>query len=231
DLQCPPVPRLLAFAAVLPPLDEGVAFMSILVSLGTRPEAIKLAPVITELRRRQMAVRVVTTAQHRELLDQVLRIFAIQPDLDLNLMRPRHTLAELSGRVLVAMDQLLASDPPDIVLVQGDTTSAFAAGLAAFYRGITVAHVEAGLRTMRPTNPFPEEMNRRLTSTLTSLHFAPTGRARRALLAEGVPSNRVFVTGNTVIDALSQIRATDAYKTTPLAVPLGTNERLLLVTL
>jgi len=206
--------------------------VNVLVVFGTRPEAIKLAPVISELRRRpRLSVRVVTTAQHRELVDQVLSVFAIVPDADLRVMRPQQTLAELSGRVLVAMDEMLTADPPGLVIVQGDTTSAFICGLAAFYRGVSVAHVEAGLRTDSPTNPFPEEMNRRLTSTLTSVHFAPTVRARDRLLAEGFAGDSVFVTGNTVVDALLQIRESEAYRQARHRVGATNGERLLLVTL
>ncbi len=206
--------------------------MNLLVAFGTRPEAIKLAPVIAELRRRpNVAVRVVTTAQHRELLDQVLAVFSIVPDTDLDVMRPSQTLAELSGRILTSMDRLLTPAPPDMVIVQGDTTSAFMCGLAAFYRGVPVAHVEAGLRTGSPVNPFPEEMNRRLTAALTSLHFAPTERARASLAAEGIPEDTIFVTGNTVVDALLQIRETDAYKAIQPPVHMTKGERLLLVTL
>jgi UDP-N-acetylglucosamine 2-epimerase (non-hydrolysing) len=213
-------------------MDAGAARMKILVAFGTRPEAIKLAPVIAELRRRpSVSVQVVTTAQHRELLDQVLTVFAIVPDRDLAVMEPRQTLAELSGRVLTAMDSLLSADRADLVIVQGDTTSAFMCGLAAFYRGVPVAHVEAGLRTESPTSPFPEEMNRRLTGALASLHFAPTERARRALLKEGVAAEHVFVTGNTVVDALYFIRQSEAYAHSAAPVPLDAPERLLLVTL
>jgi len=207
--------------------------MKIVVVFGTRPEAIKLAPVIAELRRRPgVTMRIVTTAQHRELVEPVLKLFSIVPDRDLAVMQPRQTLAELSGRVLVAMDALLRDERPDLVVVQGDTTSAFICALAAFYRGVPVAHVEAGLRTSSPTNPFPEEMNRRLTGALASLHFAPTERARRALIAEGVADARVFVTGNTVVDALHFIRASEPFKAVPPPVRVDDGrERLLLVTL
>lgn len=206
--------------------------MNVLVVFGTRPEAIKLAPVINELRRRpNMNVSVVTTAQHRELLDQVLKVFGIVPDADLAVMQPRQTLAELSGRVLQHVDRLLTTTPADIVMVQGDTTSAFTCGLAAFYRGVPVAHVEAGLRTSSPVNPFPEEMNRRLTTVLSSLHFAPTSRARDSLLKEGVSADAVFVTGNTVVDALLQIRESDPYRAARTRITTEPGERLLLVTL
>jgi UDP-N-acetylglucosamine 2-epimerase (non-hydrolysing) len=206
--------------------------MTILVAFGTRPEAIKLAPVIAELRRRPgMNVRVVITAQHRQLLDQVLQAFSIVPDADLAVMHPRQTLSELSSRVLSAMDEAIAVASPDLMMVQGDTTSAFMSALAAFYRGVPIAHVEAGLRTPSVMSPFPEEMNRRLTSTLTYLHFAPTERARQALLNEGVSPDAVFVTGNPVVDALHEIRRTAAYRAVWLPIALDADERLILVTL
>jgi UDP-N-acetylglucosamine 2-epimerase (non-hydrolysing) len=202
------------------------------VVFGTRPEAIKLAPLIAELRRRPgIDVRVVTTAQHREMLDQVLSVFHIVPDCDLAVMQPQQTLAELSSRVLTAMDRLLVAEAPDGVVVQGDTTSALCCGLAAFYRGVPVGHVEAGLRTASRHNPFPEEMNRRLTSVLAALHFTPTARARAALLAEGIPEDCVFVTGNTVVDALQHVRSSEAYRATRPPVVAASGERLLLVTL
>ena len=205
---------------------------TIAVAFGTRPEAIKLAPVVRELSRRSgIRVIVVSTSQHREMLAQVLPLFEIVPDVDLDLMQPNQTLAELSGRVLNAMDRLLAAETPDVLVVQGDTTSAFMCGLAAFYRRIAVAHVEAGLRTDCANNPFPEEMNRRLTSTLTRWHFAPTARARQALLTEGARPDCVFVTGNTVVDALQHIRASAAYRTIEPPVRAGAGERLVLVTL
>jgi UDP-N-acetylglucosamine 2-epimerase (non-hydrolysing) len=206
--------------------------MTVLVAFGTRPEAIKLAPVIIELRRRsRMRVLVVTTGQHRELVSQVLNVFAIVPDADLGVMQPRQALAALSSRVLASMDQRLAEMKPDLVVVQGDTTSAFMCALAAFYRRIPVGHVEAGLRTLSALDPFPEEMNRRLTSRLSSWHFAPTDRARECLIAEGVSPDALFMTGNTVVDALCQIRETDAFKAVQLPVKTGRGERLLLVTL
>jgi UDP-N-acetylglucosamine 2-epimerase (non-hydrolysing) len=179
---------------------------TVLTAFGTRPEAIKLAPVISGVERdHELRSRVLVTAQHRELLDQALAPFGIVPDSDLNLMRPGHTLAELTARVVENVDQVLARERPDIVLVQGDTTTVFAASLAAFYRGIPVGHVEAGLRSFDLANPFPEEANRKLTTQIVSLHFAPTARAARNLLAEGVPAARVIHTGNTVIDALRSV--------------------------
>jgi UDP-N-acetylglucosamine 2-epimerase (non-hydrolysing) len=173
------------------------------VVFGTRPEAIKLAPVILELRRRaSVGCRVCVTAQHRQMLDQVLEVFGIQPDVDLDLMRRDQSLAELTGRLLERLDAQFATDCPDLVLVQGDTTTALCAALAAFYRRIPVGHVEAGLRTWDLDAPWPEEANRVLTSRLASLHFAPTAWARRNLTREGVAGARVWVTGNTVVDAL-----------------------------
>ena len=174
---------------------------------GTRPEAIKMAPVIRKLQGRSHAfeTQVCVTAQHREMLDQVLEVFSIRPDFDLNLMAPRQTLAGFASRALTAMDLLFRRQKPDLVLVQGDTTTTFIAALAGFYNRATVAHIEAGLRTYDKGAPFPEEMNRVLATRLGDLHFAPTERARENLLREGVEPGRVFVTGNPVIDALLEI--------------------------
>jgi UDP-N-acetylglucosamine 2-epimerase (non-hydrolysing) len=170
---------------------------------GTRPEAIKLAPVILALRRESgIECRVYVTAQHREMLDQVLDIFDIQPDVDLNLMIPNQSLATLTARCIEAVDRCLGEEKPDLILVQGDTTTVMCGALAAFYRRIPVAHVEAGLRTGDLQAPWPEEANRVLTSRLAALHFAPTNAARDNLLNEGVRADDVVVTGNTVIDAL-----------------------------
>lgn len=206
--------------------------MRVAVVLGTRPEAIKLAPVILALRRRGgFEVQVVLTAQHRELLDQALAVFEIRADVDLDLMRPGQSLADVTSRLLPALDHVLERERPDLVLVQGDTTTAFASALASFYRGVAVGHVEAGLRTADRTDPFPEEINRRLTAILASLHFAPTERARGHLLAEGVDPQSVFVTGNTVVDALLHVRATEAFRRTVVPVDVAEGQRLLLVTL
>lgn len=171
---------------------------------GTRPDTIKMAPVILELRKEEKFFDVlnVATAQHREMLDQVLEVFGIRPDYDLDVMQPRQTLAEITKNVIHALDQVLAKEQPDLVLVQGDTTTTFVGSLAAFYRRIPVGHVEAGLRTHDKANPFPEEINRRLTSIITDLHFAPTSTSRKALLRENVDPASVYVTGNSVIDAL-----------------------------
>lgn len=171
---------------------------------GTRPEAIKLAPVIL-LAREQSArfdVRVVVTGQHREMLDQMLSFFGIKPDVDLALMQPNQSLASLTARVITGVDELLRNDPPDWVLVQGDTTTVWAAAIAAFFNRVRVAHVEAGLRTNDKYQPFPEEINRRIAGQVADVHFAPTDWSRDNLLRESVPAERIHVTGNTVIDAL-----------------------------
>jgi UDP-N-acetylglucosamine 2-epimerase (non-hydrolysing) len=169
---------------------------------GTRPEAVKLAPVVHALRDCQsLEATVVLTAQHREMLDQMLRWFEIEPDFDMDIMRPKQTLPELTARVVTGVDGVLTKFKPDLLLVQGDTTSVMAAALAAHYQKVPVGHVEAGLRTEDRYNPFPEEMARRLTTRLSSIHFAPTERAVDNLRAEGIVEN-VYMTGNTVIDAL-----------------------------
>ena len=179
----------------------------ILFVFGTRPEAIKLAPVILELRsRREFDVSVCVTAQHREMLDQILENFSIRPEFDLGIMRPGQDLFDVTARCLTELRPVLEKVQPAVVIVQGDTTTVMAAALAAFYLGIRVAHVEAGLRTFDKRRPFPEEINRRVTSHVADLHFAPTERARSNLLREGVPDCDVFVTGNTVIDALFYTR-------------------------
>jgi UDP-N-acetylglucosamine 2-epimerase (non-hydrolysing) len=204
---------------------------------GTRPEAIKLAPLIAELRRQSsFDVRVCVTGQHREMLAQVLRLFEIVPDADLDLMKPNQDLAEVTAAILVGVGGVLRAMRPDVVVVQGDTNSAFAAGLAAFYAGIDVAHVEAGLRSGDALAPWPEEVNRKLLSVVTRFHFAPTDDARANLLREGADPARVHVTGNTVIDALhaavSRIAGDDVLRTrldSELAF-LDRARRLILVT-
>ncbi len=178
----------------------------VMVILGTRPEVVKLAPVVRALQDDpDLDVLVCATAQHRDMLDLALNVFGIRPDIDLDLMQPNQQLHEVTARVLQAVTATLREKRPHFVLVQGDTTTAMAAALAAFYEGVPVGHVEAGLRTGDLTNPFPEEMNRKVIGTFATLHFAPTPRARAALLAEGVRTDRVFMTGNTVIDALAMI--------------------------
>ncbi len=178
----------------------------VLSIFGTRPEAVKMAPVVKALSADgRIESLVCVTAQHREMLDQVLDLFAIRPDHDLDLMRPDQTLANLTAQIFVHIDPVLDLVRPDWVLVQGDTTTVMAASLAAFYRGIKVGHVEAGLRTGDKRQPFPEEINRRMTSVVADLHFAPTELSRNNLMREGIPDWRVRVTGNTVIDALNMI--------------------------
>lgn len=178
----------------------------VLIAFGTRPEAIKMAPVVEAFRQDgSMDVIVAVTAQHRQMLDQVLELFGIVPDEDLDLMRPSQTLSDLFARILTGMSELIARHKPDIVLVHGDTSTTLATALAAFYNKVKVGHVEAGLRTGDIWAPWPEEANRCLTAPLSSLHFAPTERSRDNLLAERVNAESIEVTGNTVIDALLKV--------------------------
>ena len=194
--------------------------------VGTRPEAVKMAPVILRLRRVDaIRTRVVTTGQHRELLDQALDDFGIRPDRDLDLMHPGQTLGEATGRAIAALDAALAAERPALVLAQGDTTTVVAAALASFYRQVPFGHVEAGLRTGQADRPFPEEKNRVVAGHLASLHFAPTPRARLNLLREGINPATIHVTGNTAIDSLRWT----ADRATPLPVEPAT-DRFLLVT-
>jgi UDP-N-acetylglucosamine 2-epimerase (non-hydrolysing) len=205
--------------------------MKVLVAFGTRPEAIKLAPVIAELRRRRgFDLTVAVTAQHRELLDQVLEVFGITADVDLALMQPSQSLASLTSRVVLAMDQLIEQRQPDVTIVQGDTTSAFVAALASFYRGVPVVHVEAGLRTSTVLNPFPEELNRRLTTVLATLHCAPTPLAERALLSMGVSPSVIVVTGNPIVDALHYVLRSPELAAIALPAGIDPTRRLVLVT-
>lgn len=179
------------------------------IVFGTRPDAIKMAPVIFELRRRsgEFAPLTISTGQHRQMLDQVLQVFDVSVDVELDVMRHNQTLNGLTCRILGAMDDLLSNTSLDCLLVQGDTTSAFAAALAAFYRKIPVAHVEAGLRTRNLFQPWPEEANRCLAATITQLHFAPTPLSRDNLLAEAIPETSVVVTGNTIVDSVEKLLA------------------------
>lgn len=181
----------------------------ILLVFGTRPEAIKMAPLYLELKKRpeRFDVRVCVTAQHRQMLDQVLSVFSIVPDVDLNLMKPGQTLFDTTASVLQGMGAVFATERPDIVLVHGDTTTSMATALAAFYAQIPVGHVEAGLRTHDLTAPFPEELNRQITGKLSQWHFAPTELSRANLLEEKVSDRHILVTGNTVIDALQWVLA------------------------
>src|SRR5579864_1713102 len=205
----------------------------IIAVLGTRPEAIKLALVIHELRRRsqEFETAVVHTGQHRTMLDHALQFFKIKPDFDLDVMRPNQTLNSLTARVLDTVENACHRFEPHMVLVQGDTTTAFASTLAAYYRKIPVGHIEAGLRSHDLYNPFPEEANRRLASVLTEIHFAPTALSRDNLLAEGVSAERIVVTGNTVIDTLRALRSLPhSWENTPLAGIPDDSSRLVLVT-
>jgi UDP-N-acetylglucosamine 2-epimerase (non-hydrolysing) len=205
----------------------------IIAVLGTRPEAIKLALVIHELRRRseQFETAVVHTGQHRTMLDHVLELFKIEPDFDLDVMRPNQTLSSLTCRVLDTVENACHRFQPNMILVQGDTTTAFASALAAYYCKVPVGHIEAGLRSRDLYNPFPEEANRRLVSVVTEIHFAPTALARDNLLAEGVPTEKIVVTGNTVVDALRALsQIPHSWKNTPLAGIPADHSRLVLVT-
>ena len=197
--------------------------MRILSVFGTRPEAVKMAPVVQELKRTPgMESFVCVTAQHREMLDQVLTLFDIQPDVDLNLMQTDQSLAELSARIFRDLDPVLVDLKPDWVLVQGDTTSAAITSLLAYYRRIRVGHVEAGLRTHDKWQPFPEEINRRVAGVVADLHFAPTEWARQNLLREGVPDSAIALTGNPVIDALQLVvKQTAPREVTELLEKLG----------
>ncbi|MCI5208519.1 MAG: UDP-N-acetylglucosamine 2-epimerase (non-hydrolyzing), partial [Candidatus Electrothrix sp. ATG2] len=177
--------------------------MKILTIFGTRPEAIKMAPVIHALAAAPgFTIKVCVTAQHRQMLDQVLELFAIRSDYDLDVMQDNQDLFDLSARILIGLREVLKREKPDLVLVQGDTTTCFIGSLAAFYQQIPVAHIEAGLRTADLYAPFPEEANRAMTSRLAALHFAPTEQACQNLYREGIMGKTVHLTGNTVIDAL-----------------------------
>ena len=200
---------------------------TVLCVVGTRPEAIKMAPVILMFKKERWAtVRVLATAQHRHMLDQVNTFFGITPDIDLNIMRPDQALPTLTARLLLELDDVLKKEKPDIVLVQGDTTTVMAVALTSFYHRIPIAHVEAGLRTWNMLNPFPEEANRSIVGRLARWHFAPTESSRQNLLREGTHSSSIIVTGNTVIDALLMAVA----KKPKLNVPLDDTKRLILVT-
>lgn len=181
--------------------------IKILIIFGTRPEAIKMAPVVKELQKHpeNFNVQVCVTAQHREMLDQVLELFEIKPDYDLDIMKPGQTLTDVTCYVLQGLFPVLVESHPDLVLVHGDTTTTMAAGLAAYYQKIPVGHVEAGLRTGNMYSPWPEELNRRLTATIATYHFAPTEQSCKNLLTEGISRDHIVVTGNTVIDALLNV--------------------------
>lgn len=199
----------------------------ILCVVGTRPEVIKMAPVILALKKLpDFDVRVLATAQHRHLLDQVIQVFGIEPDIDLDIMRPNQALTTLTARLLLDLDDVLLAEKPDAVLAQGDTTTVMTVALACFYHKIPFGHVEAGLRTGDMRNPFPEEMNRVIAGRLAKWHFAPTDSSKQNLLREGVADSDIVVTGNTVIDALLSVANRDE----PLPVGLDPAKRLILVT-
>lgn len=185
--------------------------LKVMLIFGTRPEAIKMAPLILELKKRvaEFETVVTVTAQHREMLDQVLEIFEITPDYDLDVMQPDQTITTITTNVMNRLDQVIQAEKPDIILVHGDTTTTFAASLAAFYNKTAIGHVEAGLRTWNKYSPYPEEMNRQLTDVLSDLYFAPTLQSKENLLQEDHPVDQVYVTGNTAIDALKQTVAQD----------------------
>jgi UDP-N-acetylglucosamine 2-epimerase (non-hydrolysing) len=205
----------------------------VMTIFGTRPEAIKMAPIILELgRHSNISTCVVVTAQHRSMLDQVLNVFHIKPDYDLDIMQPGQSLTDITVRALQSLECIISRENPDMVLVQGDTTTAFIGGLAAFYHQIPVGHVEAGLRTWDKYNPYPEEINRHFLGVLADLCFAPTTTARQALLVEGVSEERIVVTGNTVIDALLMAIDQDHQFTVPALrqIDFGLPRKTLLVT-
>ncbi|MEG0884613.1 MAG: UDP-N-acetylglucosamine 2-epimerase (non-hydrolyzing) [Janthinobacterium sp.] len=201
--------------------------IKIICAVGTRPEAIKMAPVILALKQQPWAdVRVLATAQHRHLLDQVLAFFGITPDIDLNIMRPNQALTTLTARLLLELDEVLLAEKPDVLLAQGDTTTVMTAALACFYHRIPFGHIEAGLRTWDMQNPFPEEANRVIAGRLARWHFAPTEGSRQNLLREGTPDGDIIVTGNTVIDALLMT----AERELELGIDLDPAKRLVLIT-
>ncbi|ALM27706.1 MULTISPECIES: non-hydrolyzing UDP-N-acetylglucosamine 2-epimerase [Bacillus] len=201
--------------------------LHVMTVFGTRPEAIKMAPLVLELKKHpQIKSSVTVTAQHRQMLDQVLKAFDITPDHDLNIMKERQTLSEITSNALLKLDQLFQQEKPDIVLVHGDTTTTFAGSLAAFYHQISVGHVEAGLRTHNKYSPFPEELNRQMTGNIADIHFAPTHEAKQNLLVENKKEETIFVTGNTAIDAL-QTTVTEQYQH-PILEKIGTDKMILL---
>ena len=205
--------------------------LRVMTIFGTRPEAIKMAPLVQELSRRDECESICcVTAQHREMLDSVLGIFELKPDYDLNIMEPRQTLSTITSKCLLGMDKVLEEARPDLVLVHGDTSTTFSGALAAFYHQIPVGHVEAGLRTWDKYSPFPEEINRTLVGDIAALHFCPTGANRENLAREGI-TDGVFITGNTVIDALKTTVKADYHFSTELLNRLDyAGKKIILVT-
>ena len=203
----------------------------ILFIFGTRPEAIKMAPVIKEFQKHnEFEVKVCVTAQHRQMLDQVLELFEIKPDFDLDLMKPNQDLYDITSNVLLGLKEIFKTYAPDLVFVHGDTTTTMGASLASFYQKIPVAHIEAGLRTHNIYSPFPEEINRQLTSKLATYHFAPTTSSKENLLREGIAEDKIFITGNTVIDALLQVTENLKNKEIKIDGYNVTNRKFILVT-
>ncbi|MBN1363905.1 MAG: UDP-N-acetylglucosamine 2-epimerase (non-hydrolyzing), partial [Syntrophaceae bacterium] len=205
----------------------------VMIIVGTRPEVIKMAPVIHKLKEypENFKTTVIATAQHRQMLDQALVQFKIKPDMDMDLMRANQSLSNLTCRLLENVESTLREIKPDIVLVQGDTTTAFISSLVAFYKKIPVAHVESGLRSYDIYKPFPEEVNRRLTTIMAEIHFAPTPFAKAVLLKEGVSAEKIVITGNTVVDALQYISESSfSFRQTPLKDMDLKHNRIVLVT-
>jgi len=209
-----------------------MAIKKVLIIFGTRPEAIKMAPIIYQLKKMPFRFKTIvcSSAQHRQMLDQVLDLFEIEPDIDLNLMEENQTLSSLTARTITEMTEVISELEPDIVLVQGDTTTAMSGALAAFYQKVPVGHVEAGLRTRDPHNPFPEEVNRRIISSFADYHFAPTERSMNALLREGVRAESVYLTGNTIVDALQNIAKQLKERPSIIPEPGCNNRKIVLVT-
>lgn len=206
--------------------------MKIMTVFGTRPEGIKMAPIIKEIEKRPNIESIICiTAQHREMLDQVLNLFEIEVDYDLNIFKPGQSLTEITTRAIKGLEEVIIKEKPDVLLVQGDTTTVFAGALAAFYQKVKIGHVEAGLRSGNLYSPYPEEANRKLTGVLTNFHFAPTEINRQNLLKEAYPDENIFITGNTVIDALKYTVKNDYFFETPLLNNLDyENKRIILLT-
>jgi len=207
--------------------------LRVMTVFGTRPEAIKMCPLVLELEKQKDYIEtiVAVTAQHREMLDQVLHLFKIKPDYDLNIMTAGQTLYDVTGRVLTGLRDVIAEAKPDLVLVHGDTTTTFAGALAAFYAQVAVGHVEAGLRTGNKYSPYPEEMNRKLTGSLADYHFAPTSTSQQNLLRENVKPEKIYVTGNTVIDALdTTVQKNFKFEDEVINKALASGKRLILMT-
>ena len=206
--------------------------LKIAIVIGTRPEGVKLAPVINLLRKSPLLeTYVISTGQHREMLQDILEVFGIEPDIRLSVMRQEQSLNQITSRVIERIDQVFREMNPDLVIVQGDTTSAFATSLAAFYSRIPVAHVEAGLRTLKIDSPFPEEANRKLIGAIASIHFAPTPIARKNLLNEGIPAEKIYITGNPVVDALKKMEQSASSRIKQFVSSLSTSgKRIILVT-